>query len=134
MQIDPSLGTVNSDSTKLRQCLLNLGSNACKFTEKGHVFILARAEGDDLVFSVSDTGIGMTPDEIDQLFQPFMQGDNTTTRKYGGTGLGLAITHNFVAMMGGAIGPWAAGSMVVERRLMAGASVASTAMGAEMAS
>ena len=98
---DPSLQFANTDSTKLRQCLLNLGSNACKFTENGQVFIMARVEGDNLVFSVSDTGIGMEPAELDRLFQPFVQADATTTRRYGGTGLGLTITWRFAELLGG---------------------------------
>lgn len=101
--IDPSVGHAYSDYAKLRQCLLNLGSNACKFTENGQVFILARAEGDDLLFSVSDTGIGLAPEELDRLFQPFVQADTSTTRKYGGTGLGLTITWRFAEMLGGGV-------------------------------
>jgi len=101
--IDPSVTNANSDSVKLRQCLLNLGSNACKFTENGQIFILAREEGDELVFTVSDTGIGMAPEELDQLFQPFVQADASTTRIYGGTGLGLTITSRFVQMLGGTV-------------------------------
>lgn len=103
LMVDPSLNCAHSDSTKLRQCLLNLGSNACKFTENGQIFMLARAEGDDLVFSVSDTGIGMAPEELDRLFQPFMQADASTTRHYGGTGLGLTITWRFAEMLGGSV-------------------------------
>jgi len=103
VQVDPSVGSVHTDSTKLRQCLLNLGSNACKFTENGHVVIVARKEDDSLVFDVSDTGIGMTPAELDKLFQPFVQADATTTRRYGGTGLGLTITWRFAEMLGGSV-------------------------------
>lgn len=103
MQIDQSVGTAISDSVKLRQCLLNLGSNACKFTENGHVFILARMEEEDLVFSVSDTGIGITEEELNRLFQPFVQADASTTRRYGGTGLGLTITWRFAELLGGSI-------------------------------
>lgn len=103
LQIDPAVGQAFSDSTKLRQCLLNLGSNACKFTENGYVFLLARVEDEDLVFSVSDTGIGMTPGEIDKLFHPFVQADASTTRRFGGTGLGLTITAHFAEMLGGKI-------------------------------
>lgn len=101
LQIDPSVTAANTDSAKLRQCLLNLVSNACKFTENGHIFILARAEGSGLVFTVADTGIGMTPEELDRLFQPFVQADSSTTRRYGGTGLGLTITWRFAEMLGG---------------------------------
>jgi signal transduction histidine kinase/DNA-binding response OmpR family regulator len=103
LQIDPSVATANTDSAKLRQCLLNLGSNACKFTEQGHIFILARADGDDITFTISDTGIGMSQDELDNLFQPFVQADASTTRLYGGTGLGLTITWRFAEMLGGEV-------------------------------
>jgi signal transduction histidine kinase/CheY-like chemotaxis protein len=103
LQIDPTIGVAHTDSTKLRQCLLNLGSNACKFTDNGHVVIVARTEGQMLVFEVSDTGIGMSPDELDRLFQPFVQADASTTRRYGGTGLGLAITWRFAEMLGGGV-------------------------------
>ncbi len=101
LQIESSVGKVESDSTKLRQCLLNLGSNACKFTEMGHIFINARVEGGTLVCSVSDTGIGMDEETQDRLFHPFSQGDASTTRRFGGTGLGLAITMRFAEMLGG---------------------------------
>jgi len=103
LQVDPSVPTARSDSAKLRQCLLNLGSNACKFTENGHVFILARHEGEDLVFTISDTGIGMSEEELSRLFQPFMQADASTTRRYGGTGLGLTICWRFAEMLGGSV-------------------------------
>jgi len=103
LQVDSSVPTARSDSAKLRQCLLNLGSNACKFTENGHVFVLARHEGDDLVFTVSDTGIGMSEEELSRLFQPFMQADASTTRRYGGTGLGLTICWRFAEMLGGSV-------------------------------
>ncbi|MEJ2410768.1 MAG: ATP-binding protein, partial [Novosphingobium sp.] len=101
--VDPAIGMVHNDSTKLRQCLLNLGSNACKFTRDGFVDITVRAEGGDLVFEVSDTGIGMSEEELQRLFQPFVQSDSSTTRRYGGTGLGLALIKRFVAMLGGTV-------------------------------
>ncbi|MCJ2187006.1 ATP-binding protein [Novosphingobium beihaiensis] len=101
--IDPALGTVRNDSTKLRQCLLNLGSNACKFTRDGFIDITARAEDADLVFEVSDTGIGMSGEELERLFQPFVQSDSSTTRRYGGTGLGLALIKRFVTLLGGTV-------------------------------
>lgn len=101
--IEDSLSTIESDSTKLRQCLLNLGSNACKFTENGYVQISARREGDDLVLEVSDTGIGIAEDDIARLFQPFVQSDSSTTRRFGGTGLGLALIKRFMEMLGGVV-------------------------------
>ena len=103
LQIDPSITKATSDSTKLRQCLLNLGSNACKFTENGHVAIVVREEGDNLVFTVSDTGIGMSEEQVDRLFQPFVQADASTTRRYGGTGLGLIITWRLAEILGGRV-------------------------------
>jgi PAS domain S-box-containing protein len=99
------LGEMYADLTKVRQILFNLVSNASKFTEKGTVSLeVARAkEGgrDWVTFRVRDTGIGMTPEQVAKLFQPFTQADASTTRKYGGTGLGLAITKRFCEMMGG---------------------------------
>src|SRR4051812_21176604 len=94
-----AVGTMHADLTKVRQVLFNLISNACKFTEKGTVTLeVARQEEsgrDWLTFRVSDTGIGMTPEQVARLFQPFTQADASTTRKYGGTGLGLAISKRF---------------------------------------
>jgi signal transduction histidine kinase len=100
-----NIGLMTSDVTRVRQCLLNLLSNACKFTQKGLVKLKVqrlRHEGRDwLQFAVTDSGIGMTPEQVQRLFQPFVQADASTTRKYGGTGLGLAITRKFCQMMGG---------------------------------
>jgi len=90
------MGTMRSDMTKLRQSLFNLLSNASKFTESGTVTLtVERRESDWITFSVSDTGIGMTPEQQAKLFQAFTQADVSTTRKYGGTGLGLVITQQF---------------------------------------
>ena len=101
------LGSMHADLTKVRQCLFNLISNAAKFTEKGTISIdvnRERKEGTDcVVFSVRDTGIGMTRDQTNRLFEPFSQADASTNRKYGGTGLGLAITKRLCKMMGGEI-------------------------------
>jgi CheY-like chemotaxis protein len=97
------LGTMHADVTRLRQCLLNLLSNACKFTERGTIRLRAAREGDTLTFEVSDTGIGMSAEQMGRLFQAFEQADLSTTRKYGGTGLGLAITRRLCQMMGGDI-------------------------------
>ncbi len=106
-----NLGMINADSVKLAQCLINLLSNASKFTEKGEILLeVERQEIQDttnqeanslIVFRVSDTGIGMTDKQIEKLFQAFSQADASTTRKYGGTGLGLVITKQFITMMGG---------------------------------
>ncbi|WP_299307210.1 response regulator [uncultured Croceicoccus sp.] len=103
LQIAGDIGIAKSDSVKLRQSLLNLGSNACKFTENGRIFILARRDNSDLVVSVSDTGIGMSEEQVDRLFQPFSQADASTTRRFGGTGLGLTITQRFAELLGGTI-------------------------------
>jgi len=103
----PNLGNIHSDMTKVRQVLLNLLSNASKFTEAGtitlHVERFATPTGEQIAFTVSDTGIGMQPEHLEQLFQPFTQADASTTRKYGGTGLGLAISQRFCQMLGGNI-------------------------------
>ncbi len=119
------LGEMHSDATKVRQVLLNLLGNANKFTQHGRLTLTVTAgpspasgdqfeapEGLDsggngrlrcISFCIGDTGIGMTPEQMGHLFQPFTQADDSTTRRYGGTGLGLAISHRFCKMMGGDI-------------------------------
>jgi signal transduction histidine kinase/DNA-binding response OmpR family regulator len=101
----PDLGTMRSDQTKLRQGLLNLLSNAAKFTDGGRITLTARRiadpGGERVQFVVSDTGIGMTPEQLHGLFQAFSQARSSTSRDYGGTGLGLAITRHFCRMLGG---------------------------------
>jgi signal transduction histidine kinase/ligand-binding sensor domain-containing protein len=101
----PEAGAMYADQTRVRQVLFNLLSNACKFTERGTIALaVARErhdEGDRLQFTVSDTGIGLTPDQIGKLFQAFSQADSSIAHKYGGTGLGLAISRRFCQMMGG---------------------------------
>jgi GAF domain-containing protein len=103
----PDAGSAHADLTKVRQALFNLLSNACKFTEGGVVALSvareAAAGGDQLVFAVSDTGIGMTPEEVSRIFQEFSQADASVTRRYGGTGLGLALSRRLARMMGGDI-------------------------------
>jgi adenylate cyclase len=88
---------------RLRQILLNLLSNACKFTKAGEVKLAARkvSNGSFVEFAVSDTGIGMTPEQQAKLFEEFTQADATTAQRFGGTGLGLAITRKLARMMGG---------------------------------
>jgi Amt family ammonium transporter len=110
VELDEQLGNLYADQTKVRQTLFNLLSNASKFTEQGQIKLevhreLAAAEDEIgyILFRVSDTGIGMTPEQLDKLFQEFSQADPSTTRKYGGTGLGLAISRHFCRMMGGDI-------------------------------
>lgn len=101
------LGTIRADQTRVRQALLNLLSNANKFTERGKVTVSVRRTAGDagewITMAVADTGIGMTPEQLGKLFQEFVQADSSTTRKYGGTGLGLAISRRFCQMMGGDI-------------------------------
>jgi GAF domain-containing protein len=102
-----AIGSLHADQMRLRQALLNLMSNANKFTERGTLTVdarLAQQNGRDWVtIAVADTGIGMTPEQMSKLFQEFSQADASTTRKYGGTGLGLAISKRFCQMMGGDI-------------------------------
>jgi PAS domain S-box-containing protein len=118
-----SLKTMHGDMTKVRQVLLNLLSNAAKFTKNGQISIGVETIKDEqlrmknqqeasqivisnsefLSFRIADTGIGMTPEQLERVFQPFTQADASTTRKYGGTGLGLAISQRFCQMMGGSI-------------------------------
>jgi signal transduction histidine kinase len=103
------LGTMRADLTKVRQSLFSLLSNACKFTERGRITLTASRTSDSLssadwiTFRIADTGIGMTPEQMAKLFQPFTQADASTTRQYDGAGLGLAITKRFCRMMGGDI-------------------------------
>ena len=105
--VTSSAGLMHADITKVRQILLNLLSNACKFTENGTITLQASRErvagADRLFFRITDTGIGMSPDQQQNLFQYFTQADSSTARKYGGTGLGLAISLRFTHMMGGDI-------------------------------
>jgi PAS domain S-box-containing protein len=102
------LGVMHSDLTRVRQILFNLLSNAAKFTEHGTITLAVAREaeegGDRLTFQVTDSGIGMTPEQMDKLFQTFVQADASTTRKFGGTGLGLAITKRLCRLLGGDIG------------------------------
>src|SRR3712207_4201848 len=108
LDLAPELGGMHSDPVKLRQCLFNLLGNAAKFTENGRVTLTAwrmrEAGGRDwLEFRVSDTGIGMTEEQLGRLFRRFTQADSSTTRRFGGTGLGLSITKAFCTMLGGDI-------------------------------
>ena len=107
VECPPEVGAIWADQTRIRQALLNLASNAAKFTEKGTITISADRTtadaGEWIVISVADTGIGLTAEQKGRLFQEFVQADASTTRKYGGTGLGLAISRRFCQMMGGDI-------------------------------
>jgi signal transduction histidine kinase len=104
---DPGIGSMHADQMRLRQALLNLMSNANKFTEKGTVTIATRQRQENgrdwITLSVADTGIGMTAEQMGKLFQEFSQASSTTASKYGGTGLGLVISRRFCQMMGGDI-------------------------------
>jgi len=110
LAVGEALGTMHTDLTKVRQCLFNLLSNASKFTEQGAITLAVettamaldgRPSEPGVIFTISDTGIGMTEEQTQRLFQAFTQADSSTTRKYGGTGLGLTITQRFCQMLGG---------------------------------
>jgi signal transduction histidine kinase len=106
---DEARGEFRGDPARLRQVLLNLVANAIKFTERGEVAVRvtmsdAAEQNVRLLFEVVDTGIGLAPDALPRLFQPFVQVDGSITRKYGGTGLGLAISKQLIEMMGGRVG------------------------------
>src|SRR5262249_32668510 len=101
---EENLAPITADPMRLRQILLNLLSNACKFTTQGEVTLRVRRVFDGrnwIELSVTDTGIGMTPEQQGKLFEEFTQADSSTARRYGGTGLGLAITRKLARMMGG---------------------------------
>ncbi|HSM36710.1 MAG TPA: response regulator [Longimicrobiales bacterium] len=103
-----NLGQVHADQTKLRQILFNLLSNSSKFTDDGTIRLIGERSPvpggpDRLTFEVTDSGIGMSDEQLGRLFEPFTQADASTTRKYGGTGLGLTITKRFCELMGGGI-------------------------------
>jgi signal transduction histidine kinase len=94
---------ITTDGTRMKQCLLNLISNAMKFTKDGVVKLNVHRQGDQIIFDVSDTGIGLTQEQAARLFQPFIQADRTTTRRFGGSGLGLYLTKSFVTILGGTL-------------------------------
>src|SRR4029450_2744910 len=96
------IGHMHADLTKVRQTLFNLLSNAAKFTDHGTITLTVERELNDwLTFAVSDTGIGMTKEQLGRLFEAFSQAEASTRSKYGGTGLGLAISRHFCRLMGG---------------------------------
>ncbi len=107
LELANNLGAIRADVTRVRQVLFNLLSNASKFTERGVITLEAERQGDPagdvIVLTVRDTGIGMTPEQLERLFQEFAQAEASTASKYGGTGLGLAISRMFCEMMGGTI-------------------------------
>jgi len=108
VNVGDNIDSMSSDVTKLRQSLINLLGNAAKFSQNKEIQLNVSADSNikgehEIVFQVKDQGIGMTKEQLDKLFQAFVQADASTTRKYGGTGLGLAITQKFCHMMGGSI-------------------------------
>ena len=100
-QVDENLNTIYSDQDKIRQIVLNLLSNAAKFTHTGNILLAAKQEEKILHISVRDTGIGIGAEALPRIFKEFQQADNTTTRQYGGTGLGLSISRNLAHLLGG---------------------------------
>jgi signal transduction histidine kinase len=127
------------DPTKLRQCLFNLVSNAAKFTQNGIISVDAVAQDDLLTFKIKDTGIGMTEAQMTKIFEPFVQADESTTRKFGGTGLGLAITRKLARLMGGEadvsskLGLGSTFSLTIALRLTTGQANTTNELGPEIA-
>jgi CheY-like chemotaxis protein/HPt (histidine-containing phosphotransfer) domain-containing protein len=101
--MEPQTIQLNADARQIKQILLNLLGNAIKFTERGEVRLTIVREGDQALFQVADTGLGISQEHLGRLFRPFEQADNSTTRIYGGTGLGLKISRDFAILMGGEI-------------------------------
>ncbi len=101
--IDPAAGLLRSDALKLRQIMLNLLSNAAKFTDTGEVSLSVVASGNEVVMTVEDTGVGIPADQLPFIFEKFRQVDGSTTRKVGGTGLGLAIVRELSRVLGGTV-------------------------------
>jgi signal transduction histidine kinase len=101
--VQPDLPLCSGDATRITQCLTNLAGNALKFTRDGRVEIRIELRGDAFLFAVSDTGIGIPPEQVEHIFEEFRQVDATITREFGGTGLGLSITKRFVELHGGRI-------------------------------
>jgi signal transduction histidine kinase len=102
-RVAPDLPVAHGDAKRITQCLMNLAGNALKFTRQGRVEIAVERQGDELVYRVTDTGIGIPKDELGKVFDEFRQVDGAVTREFGGTGLGLSITKRFIEMHGGRI-------------------------------
>ena len=102
-RLPPSLPAVEADPVRLKQILINLLSNAVKFTDRGHIEVFAQPSGRMVRIAVKDTGIGISPESQKLIFEEFVQGDGSSTRRHGGTGLGLSIVRRLVEMHGGAI-------------------------------
>jgi signal transduction histidine kinase/CheY-like chemotaxis protein/HAMP domain-containing protein len=104
LRVAPEVGNIRTDRTKVKQCLLNVLSNASKFTQNGKLALaIERTDRATVQMTISDTGIGMSPEQLGRLFQAFSQADASTTKRFGGTGLGLAITRHFCRLLGGDI-------------------------------
>lgn len=103
VRVSPRVDRLRTDATRLRQLLENLLSNACKFTESGTVELVVERARDMVRFVIRDTGIGMTTEQLETVFEPFRQADPSTTRRYGGTGLGLALVRSYVEILGGVL-------------------------------
>ena len=104
LRVEKAVGSMRTDRTKVKQCLLNVLSNASKFTQNGKLTLaIERTDRAMVQMTISDTGIGMNPEQLGRLFQAFSQADASTTKKFGGTGLGLAITRHFCRLLGGDI-------------------------------
>jgi signal transduction histidine kinase len=103
VEVSPDAGTFDTDSGKLRQVLLNLLSNAIKFTESGSVTLSASRDGDNVVFEVADTGVGIDPEWQAKVFEPFLQVNQRLTRDQTGTGLGLSVVRQLVTVLGGTV-------------------------------
>ncbi len=102
-QVDEDLSTIFSDQDKIRQIILNLLSNAAKFTHAGKIVLSTSRAGENVRIAVSDTGIGISEEALSRIFKEFQQADTSTTRQYGGTGLGLSISRNLARLLGGDI-------------------------------
>jgi signal transduction histidine kinase len=101
IEIQDNIPPLHSDQEKIKQILMNLMSNAAKFTHEGSIMIRAMAQGATMVVSVADTGIGISPEAQEKVFEEFQQADSSTTREYGGTGLGLSISRSLARLLGG---------------------------------
>src|SRR5260370_28659259 len=102
-EVEPDIPLAYGDGKRITQCLTNLVGNALKFTKEGTVAIRAELDGERVVYTVSDTGIGIAVDQLDHIFGEFRQVDASISREFGGTGLGLSITKTFVELHGGRI-------------------------------
>ena len=102
-ELPPDLPTIRGDARRIRQVLLNLVSNASKFTEEGYIRVEIDPHPTEIIISVADSGVGIPPDKMDMIFEPFTQADASTTRRVGGTGLGLSISKRFAEIHGGRI-------------------------------